>query len=168
LKEGQWLQIYRETVHPLYGYVARRTGGNRELAEDIVQESFLRALENWSRRGIPEIPLAWLRRVARNILVDYLRRKGRFTSIDMANSPDTPDPSQGDQFRSLELFMTISSLGRKKAAILEAHYFDGLRVGEIAKEMAVTERAVEGQLRRARQSLKLKLPDLKPKGEKNE
>jgi hypothetical protein len=37
--EQQWLKMYRETVHPLYGYMARRTRGNRELTEDIVPDS---------------------------------------------------------------------------------------------------------------------------------
>ena len=49
--EQQWLQIYRETVHPLYGYMAKRTGGDRALTEDIVQESYLRALANIGSTG---------------------------------------------------------------------------------------------------------------------
>ena len=32
MTEQQWIQIYRDTVHPFYGYTARRTGGNRILA----------------------------------------------------------------------------------------------------------------------------------------
>ena len=72
--EAQWMTIYRETVNPLYGYLARRTGGIRELNEDIVQETYLRALESWGRKGTPDIPLAWLQRVALNLLIDHLRR----------------------------------------------------------------------------------------------
>jgi RNA polymerase sigma factor (sigma-70 family) len=63
--------------------------------------------------------------------------------------------------------MAISSLGRKKARILEAFYYDGKSVKEIAEIMAISERAVEGQLRRARQSLKSLLPEIKKNGEKN-
>lgn len=75
MTEQQWLKIYRETVHPLYGYMARRTRGNRELSEDIVQESYLRALDNWKRKTMPDSPLAWLKRVARNVLMP----KGNYT-----------------------------------------------------------------------------------------
>ena len=168
MTEQQWLKIYRETVHPLYGYMARRTKGNRELSEDIVQESYLRALDNWKRKAMPDSPLAWLKRVARNVLIDYLRQKRWVNEEDMNNNPDTKNPTAEDQFKSLEIFLAISSLGRKKAKILEAFYYDGMSVREIAHSMAVSERAVEGQLRRARQSLKSLLPELKPNGGKNE
>jgi len=64
--------------------------------------------------------------------------------------------------------LAISSLGRKKAKIIEAFYYDGMSVREIANAMSISERAVEGQLRRARQSLKSLLPEFKPNGGKNE
>lgn len=158
MQEQQWLQIYRETVHPLYGYMARRTGGDRALTEDIVQESYLRALDSWKRKTVPDTPLAWLKQVARNILIDHLRRR----KWDAKAGPDTPksgDPrTPADEFESLEIFRAIASLGRKKARILEAFYYDGMSVREIASEMALSERAVEGLLRRARRSLKDLLP----------
>jgi RNA polymerase sigma-70 factor (ECF subfamily) len=162
--EKQWLKIYRDTVHPLYGYMARRTGGNRELTEDIIQESYLRALNGWKRRGAPDSPLAWLKRVARNILIDFLRQKRRDRQVDMNLEPDTGHQAPGDPVKSLEVFSAISSLGRKKAKILEAFYYEGMSVREIADEMAVSGRAVEGQLRRARRSLKSLLPDSRPNG----
>ena len=170
MTEQQWLKIYRETVHPLYGYMARRTSGNRELTEDIVQESYLRALDNWKRKALPDSPLAWLKRVARNILIDYLRQKRWIKSEDIDKNPGTDPQTAEDQIKSLEIFLAISSLGKKKARILEAFYFDGMSVREIAAETASSEKAVEGQLRRARQSLKSLLPELKPNanGGKNE
>ena len=159
--EEQWLRIYRETVHPLYGYLAKRTGGDRALTEDIVQESYLRALNSWKRGQAPDVPLAWLKQVARNILIDYLRRK----KWDAKDGPAGVDPrTPADEFESLEIFLAISALGRRKARALEAFYYDGMSVREIAGEMAVSERAVEGLLRRARGSLKAVLPEPRPAG----
>jgi RNA polymerase sigma factor (sigma-70 family) len=166
--EQQWLKIYRETVHSLYGYMAKRTGGNQALTEDIVQESYLRALDSWHRKTAPDSPMAWLKRVARNILIDYLRKKRWVDIADLGLNPDSGSRTSEDHFRSLEIFSAISSLGRKKAKILEAFYYDGMSIKEIAGEMAISERAVEGQLRRARRSLKSLLPDLKPNGGQNE
>ena len=168
MTEQQWLKIYRETVHPLYGYMVKRTGGNRELTEDIVQESYLRALDNWKRKTLPDSPTAWLKRVARNILIDYLRQKRWDNKTDLERHSSTDNQTLKDQFKSLELFLAISSLGRKKAKILEAFYYDGMSVREIANVMDISERAVEGQLRRARQSLKSLLPEIKTNGGKNE
>ena len=127
MTEQQWLTIYRETVHPLYRYMAGRSGGDRELIEDIVQESYLRALDDWNRKTIPDSPLAWLKRVARNILIDYLRKR-KSDKTDFDPDRNTGDQTSGDQFKSLEIFWAISSLGRKKAKILEAFYYDGKSV----------------------------------------
>lgn len=161
MQEEEWLRIYRETVHPLYGYMAKRTGGNRALTEDIVQESYLRALDSWKNKSVPAKPLAWLKQVARNILIDCLRRKKWAADA----GPGGVDPrAPKDEFESVELFLAIASLGRRKAQVLEAFYFDGLSVREIAEEMAVSERAVEGLLRRARGSLKAALPDPRTEG----
>lgn len=168
MTEKQWLRMYQDTVRPLYGYVSKRTGGIRELTEDIVQESYLRALNSWNRKSPPESPLAWLQRVSRNILVDYVRQKKRDKKFDPDLNPRSGSQASKDLFKSLETFLAISSLGRKKAKILEAFYYDGMRVKEIANTMEISERAVEGKLRRARQSLKSLLPEIKTNGEKNE
>ena len=168
MTELQWMQIYRDTIHPLYGYMARRTAGNREMTEDIIQETYLRALDQWNRKPLPRSPLAWLKRVAGNILIDYIRKNRREEQKDLESQPDQSSRSTEDRLKSLEIFQAISTLGKKKAKILEAFYFDGKSVKEIADEMAISERAVEGQLRRARQSLKSILPDTTKNGENNE
>lgn len=164
VQEEQWLKIYRDTVQPLYGYMAKRTGGNRALTEDIVQESYLRALGRWRGRAVPEAPLAWLKQVARNILIDILRRKKWDADAGPARPEGVEPRTPADEFESLELFMAVAALGRKKARALEAFYFDGLSVREIAAEMALSERAVEGLLRRARGSLRAVLPEPRLEG----
>jgi len=164
VQEEQWLRMYRDTVRPLYGYMAKRTGGNRALTEDIVQESYLRALDNWKNKPLPETPLAWLKQVARNILIDALRRRKWDADAGPGRDEGVEPRTPADEFESLELFMAVATLGRKKARALEAFYFDGLSVREIAEEMAVSERAVEGLLRRARGSLRAVLPVPQPQG----
>jgi RNA polymerase sigma-70 factor (ECF subfamily) len=164
LTEQQWMTVYRETAHSLYGYVARRTSGNRALTEDIVQETLLRALGDWRKETIPDSPLAWLRRVAQRILIDYLRRSKRAREVALRPDFEAADPAAETVFGSLDPVLAISSLGRKKARVMEAFYFDGLGNREISAEMGISERAVEGLLRRARQSLKGRLPESKPQG----
>lgn len=167
MSEQEWLQIYRETVHPLYGYMAKRTGGDRALTEDIVQESYLRALDSWKHKSVPDVPLAWLKQVARNILIDHLRRRKRDAKCGPGQQIDAERMTPGEELESLETFRAIASLGQKKAGIIEAFYYDGRSVREIAGEMAISERAVEGLLRRARRSLRSLIPDPKSDGGKN-
>ncbi len=166
MPDKQWLALYRETVRPLYGYMARRTGGDRALTEDIVQETYLRALDSWDLRALPDAPLAWLTRVARNLLIDHLRHMKKEVPAEWASSAAESEPgTAGDEFVSLELFLALTSLGRKKAAVLEAFYYDGKSVREIAAEKGLSEKAVEGLLRRARQALKALLPERRSEGE---
>src|SRR6476660_5750514 len=49
-----------------------------QLAEDVVQEALLRALQTWSYRGVPENPAAWLTQVAKNLAYTALRRERRW------------------------------------------------------------------------------------------
>src|SRR6185436_1245281 len=75
VSEEQFRQIYRDTIGALYGYASRRCGGQRELAEDVTQETWLRAVRDWRRKGPPDNPLGWLTTVARNLILDPLRRR---------------------------------------------------------------------------------------------
>src|SRR5262250_3222040 len=49
-----------------------------QLAEDVVQEALLRALQTWSYRGVPDNPAAWLTQVAKNLALTALRREQRW------------------------------------------------------------------------------------------
>jgi len=86
-------RIYRETVDELFAFVARRCDGDRDLAEDITQETWLRAVRAWRKDGIPERPLAWLSTVAARLLSNHRRRPAaeRFDdgSGDTLPAPDT-------------------------------------------------------------------------------
>src|SRR5579864_7367169 len=49
-----------------------------QLAEDVVQEALLRALQTWSYHGVPDNPAAWLMQVAKNLAVNSLQREQRW------------------------------------------------------------------------------------------
>jgi len=159
LPEDEVDLMYRETIRPLYAYVSRRVGGDRSLAEDLVQEAWIRALDNWSVKGVPNEPLAWLLRVSRNILVSHFRRIRpeqlepaviALTVEDPRLAPSTPETAA-------VIGWGMAQLRRTHADILEAFYFDEKSVREIADERSISERAVEGRLHRAREKLRRKL-----------
>lgn len=157
MPEDELILLYRKSVRPLYAFVSKRAGGDRALAEDTVQDTWMRALDAWQRRGVPDEPLAWLQHVARNVLASYYRR-ARPQLVDPAAldldddrfSPETPD--------SVALVSWgLARLRRSQAELLEAFYFDGCSTAEIAATRGLSTRAVEGRLRRARNKLRRKL-----------
>ena len=157
LTEAELVQTYREHTAPLYAFVSRRVGGDRSLAEDIVQDTWLRAVAVWPRRGVPDFPRAWLIRVARNLLVSHFRRR-RPALVDPAEL-ELEDESYRPEspWTATLISWGLARLRRKQAQLLEAFYFDEKSTREIAAEYALSERAVEGRLRRARQNLEKRL-----------
>jgi RNA polymerase sigma-70 factor (ECF subfamily) len=164
--EHDIVEIYQRTIRPLYGYVSRRVGGNAALAEDLVQETWMHALDTWPSRGMPDEPLAWLIRVAHNTLVSHFRRV-RPEAVDVARIDlEAPAAAPDSAGTAALVSWALSRMRRGQAELLEAFYFDGKSVREIAHERSMSERGVEGRLRRARIKLKKVLDRaMRPLGE---
>ena len=60
-------------------------GKHLELAEDVVQSTLVKALENWKFNGPPENPQAWLYRVAKNQAIDIIRKERRSSQFDFSD-----------------------------------------------------------------------------------
>jgi RNA polymerase sigma-70 factor, ECF subfamily len=154
--EHDLIETYRATLRPLYAYVSRRVGGDAGLAEDLVQDTWMRAMDDWPSKGLPEQPLAWLIRVARNTLVSHFRRSrpelvepALLDRIEGAPSAAADDPSA-----AAIINWGLGRLRRSHAELLEDFYFTGKTLREMALERSLSERAIEGRLRRAREKLR--------------
>ena len=146
-------RIYRETLDDFYGVVSRRCDGDRELTEDVVQETWLRAVRAWQLDGVPEKPMAWLTTVASRILANHFRRRAPERFDESIHDAEVVDPTER---RSL-LQRALDRLPTLQGKLIEAFHLEDRAVADIAKEHGLSERAVEGRLRRARQSLRREL-----------
>ncbi len=147
--------IYVETIDGLYRFVASRCDGDRDLAEDVTQETWLRAIRAWRGSGLPDRPAAWLTTTARNILRNHFRTHRRRPPHQQLDETmlAAPDPTDGDALRS-SLRGALARLPGATSRLLEAFHFRRQSVAAIAAEYGLSERAVEGRLRRARQKLR--------------
>ncbi len=85
-------EIVRRHSAPLFWFILRRTR-NRELAEDVLQETFLRMLnhlDTYSHRGKLR---SWLFRIAHNRIVDEARRRGNAVVLPLDAAPESEDGS---------------------------------------------------------------------------
>ncbi len=165
-KTADVIETYRDTIQPLYQFVSRRAGRSRQLAEDITQETYLRAVVQWQDGRRPEKALAWLQTVARNLLFNHYRRKSP-ESLEASNVECVleTEPVDGPDAAAL-VYWGLARLGRRPRRLLEAFYIEGESMRTIATDLGLSERAVEGRLRRARQALKDRLtPIMRKQGE---
>jgi RNA polymerase sigma factor (sigma-70 family) len=127
----------------------RRTG-DRALAEDLAQETFLkatRAFLGW-RGSRPE---AWLLTIAGHVLIDHFRRRREVLPL-LGDLVPAADPSSSDT--RAEVAETLSRLPRQQARLLELVYVYGFTHEEIAAMDGSTPGAVKTAVWRARESFR--------------
>jgi RNA polymerase sigma-70 factor (ECF subfamily) len=128
---------------------------DRELAADIVQETFLRLYTHWDQVSTHPDLVAWLYRVALNRGSDYRRSLARAAHLierlgnNMSNAEASPQWEPETEFLS-----TLRNLPKRQRAATALHYVGDLSVPEVARVMGISEGAVNSHLHRARLALK--------------
>ncbi len=164
MEETTLVSTYQEFVRPLYAYVSQRCGADQSLAEDVTQEAWLRAVVAWKKSGLPDTPLAWLKTVAKNLLINYYRRTPMISLDALPHDWEERFLGNGTAKESsghaAAVVWGLARLRPAQAHLIESFHLDGRKMSEIATDLGVSERAVEGRLRRARLKLRKKLEPL--------
>lgn len=152
--------LYREHAGPLLRYVLHLTSGDRQRAEDIVQETLLRAwLHPEAIVSRPARP--WLLAVARNLAVDAHRaRQARPHEVGEGALQTTAVPDAAD--RALESWAVadaLRSLRPDHRAVLLETYYRGHSVAEAAAALGVPSGTVKSRTFYALKALKLALEE---------
>jgi RNA polymerase sigma-70 factor (ECF subfamily) len=160
---------YRRTYNLIYRMVRSESD-----AADLTQETFVRVYRALPRLRADGAKYAWVRRIATNLCLDFLRRRNHspgLLSLDarMPDDSDTAavwdivDPS-GEPERLLDssesrrlLYRAIDSLPDDYRAVIWLHHLEEMRVDEIAKMMGVPTGTIKSRLSRARRELHRKL-----------
>ncbi|MEV0720029.1 sigma-70 family RNA polymerase sigma factor [Asanoa sp. NPDC050611] len=133
--------LYQEHSGPLLMFVLRLTGGDRQRAEDVVQETLLRAWRNADRLGTSgETSLRpWLVTVARRIVID--EHRSVMARPQEAYDQDLSRFAESDATEQVLRRMTISAAFRTLSAahreIIIATYFKGRTLPEAAEELGL-------------------------------
>ncbi len=142
---------------------------NVQIAEDLVQETMIAALQHW-QRGVPENPTAWLYRVAKNKALDYVRRKKHFSTMQGEITYLTEQDLEDEQTHALEsifekksiedstlqmLFACCHpSLSEEMQISLALKTLCGLSIQEIANAFLTGKDAIEKRLYRAKERVR--------------
>lgn len=140
-------ELFRAHWTLVAGYLLRRTG-SATLAEELAQETFYRATRaflGW-RGGSP---VAWLLAIARNVLVDEVRRGRRLTPL----GEYLLEPAESREL-ALDLRAALEELRPSQRRLLELVYVDGFTHAEVAAMVGSTPGAVKTAVWRARAALR--------------
>ncbi len=131
---------------------------DRNTAEDIVQETFLKAYRNMDSFRGESNEKTWLTRIAVNCCRDY-RRSAWYRYIDrrvtVDSLPLSSASSPGDDHVALTL--AIMKLRPKYLEVVLLYFYEGYPIKDVAKMLDITEAAVSVRLRNAKEQLKAEL-----------
>lgn len=156
-------QLHDEHAAALWGYCVRLTGHDRARAEDVAQETLLRAWRHFSVLDESQGSVrAWLYTVARNIVIDEWRTHRAHRELAMAEVPELGDPVDlTDQLLlSWMVAEAVTKLSAEHRAVLRECYYRGLSVAEAAHRLGVPEGTVKSRTHYALRALRLALEEM--------
>ncbi len=151
-------ELYELHFERVYAYVVRRVA-NRTEAEDVTAEAFHQALANLKRfewRGIPFV--AWLFRIAANLISDRWQRSGREVADDEKIESAQASPAEIEEVeRRATLFRLVDTLPGEQRRVVVLRFVEEKSIKEVAREVGKTEGAVKQLQFRALTNLRARL-----------
>jgi RNA polymerase sigma-70 factor (ECF subfamily) len=137
---------------------------NFDLVEEMVQATLLDALQSWRVKGIPDNPSGWIHRVAKNKVLDTLRRQGIGQRVSREWAAQHTHEAQGiddlfldSQIEDSQLRMIFACchprLARENQLALTLKALGGFGISEIARALLLGEETVKKRLQRATRDL---------------
>ncbi|CAL9594390.1 sigma-70 family RNA polymerase sigma factor [Streptomyces sp. enrichment culture] len=134
-------ELQREHGPALLSFLLGLTHGDRQRAEDLLQETLVRAWQHPEAFEAPyESMRPWLFTVGRRLAIDARRsRMARPTEIGDGVLASTPDPADATEsaVAALDVRAAVAGLSPAHRVVLERIYFDGLTVSEAAEELGI-------------------------------
>ncbi|MDQ1301098.1 MAG: hypothetical protein QG637_1019 [Chloroflexota bacterium] len=148
-------QIYDQYVNRIYSYIYHRVG-QAEQAEDLTGQVFIRMLEAVrSGQGWKTSFSGWLYRIAHNLVIDFYRRRGRASFVDIDEAPPIiateDDPSRRVQatLDREDLRAALGQLTEEQAQVITLRFLEDLSIAEVAAIMGKNEGAIKALQYRA-------------------
>ena len=146
-------ELFDRYFQALYNYALTLTR-DPALAEDITQETFIRAHNNLSKLGPPWNFHAWIFRLARNYFIDLIRKERDLEELEDERQVISTGPSPERETFSREVsdrvHSTLASLPDRQREILVLRELQGFSYSEIGQIMALSDSNVKVSLHRAR------------------
>ncbi|MER6299605.1 sigma-70 family RNA polymerase sigma factor [Kitasatospora sp. NPDC001539] len=154
--------LYREHAGPLFGFVLHLVAGDRQRAEDVVQETLVRAWRNLHRLDPQAGSLRpWLVTVARRIVIDDHRSaRARPREVDAAVLEQLPAEDEIERtLRMMTVADALADLSPSHREVIVETYLKGRTANEAAAELGIPAGTVRSRVFYALRSLRLALEE---------
>jgi RNA polymerase sigma-70 factor, ECF subfamily len=154
-------KVYRNEWGRIVATLIRLFGGDFDLAEEVAQEAFAAAVDQWRESGIPEFPRAWIIQAARHKAIDRIRRRTRFaekleqmTASEVSSiQPDLDATDIPDDRLRLIFTCCHPALAPEAQVALTLRTLCGLETDEIARAFLVPTPTMAQRLVRAKRKI---------------
>ena len=157
-KEDALLALYEDAYTRVGQYFFVRTG-NRHEAEDLTSETFTRAfkaIDSYEERGLPME--AWLFKIARNLITDYIRKSQKIKMVRIKDEPlsDSTDPEEVAEtdLKISRLEKALKCISPDQREVIALRFFSGLSSIECAEVLGRKPGAIREMQRMAVKSLR--------------
>jgi RNA polymerase sigma-70 factor (ECF subfamily) len=152
-------ELYDFYLPRLYGFIYRRVQ-DRCVAEDLTSMTFQRALENVRRPDFRNDCFGgWLYRVASNVVVDHVRRDGRFVAMGDQHDAEAPGDLAIDALAAAldrdQVRRALLSLSNGHREILVLRFYDDLNTTEMCAVLGCSRETLAVRLHRALRALRM-------------
>jgi RNA polymerase sigma-70 factor (ECF subfamily) len=156
-KRKEYSKIYDTYIGKIYRFVFLKVS-SQEIAQDLTSETFLKGWESFQQSKIDN-PQAFLYRIARNLIVDYYRLKGRTQMVSIENLPIPDIRLKIEETAAVssdmeQVKVKLAGLNEDYQNVIIWHYLDDLPISQVAKLLDRSEDATRVLLHRALESLK--------------
>ena len=154
--------------YSIFFMIAYRTTKNRQMAEDVVQESFVKACSNFQEIKEEEHFLRWMAVTTTNTSIDFLRKNKKFyfledfstVSENLASSDYLPEQAALNSEVKNVLLKVVQSQKPKYTAILIHRYYNELSYAEISTMLGECEATLRSRCHRAVKLMREALQEL--------
>ena len=154
--EAAFGEFYERFSGRLYGLLLFLTSGGEEISREILQLTMIKVARKFRVFEHETALWAWLSKIARNALVDYIREQSRSpkpVSIELLGlAVNAPETAEAELLEWLEC--GLNELDEEDRALVESIYFQRRRQRDLAGESGTTQKAIESKLARIRAKLR--------------
>lgn len=170
-------ELYNRTYNNVY-FTVKALIKSEDTILDIVQDSYVKGFKNLSQLQDPDKFRAWIKRIAHNSAVDYLRKTKPVMFSTMSTEDDSFIEFEDDRTENLPEVVIdqkettrlvkeiLDSLSDEQRLVVGMFYYEQMSVKEIAQTLGISENTVKSRLSYGRKKIEIQVKELEKKGTK--